>query len=53
MPKHIVNMILDRIKSGEITPEKLEKMGARGRQWALEYWTWKNWGNRFKDILEI
>ena len=34
-------------------PEKLEKMGARGRQWALEYWTWKNWGNRFKDILEI
>ena len=34
-------------------PEKLEKMGARGRQWALEYWTWKNWGNRFKDILDI
>jgi len=32
--------------------EQLRKaMGARGRSWALEQWSWKIWGERFKSVL--
>ncbi len=28
-----------------------ERMGRRGREWALQTWSWKIWGERFNEIL--
>ena len=29
----------------------LQRMGKRGREWAVEAWSWKIWGERFKELL--
>ena len=32
-------------------PEKSAAMGRRGREWAVENWSWKLWGERFSAVL--
>lgn len=32
-------------------PELLQKMGSRGREWAVEKWSWELWGKRFNALL--
>ena len=32
-------------------PEALQAMGQRGREWAVEAWSWKIWGERFRELL--
>lgn len=32
-------------------PQLLQKMGKRGREWAVEKWSWELWGERFKVLL--
>jgi phosphatidylinositol alpha-1,6-mannosyltransferase len=32
-------------------PEKSTAMGRRGREWAVENWSWKLWGERFSAVL--
>ena len=32
-------------------PERLARMGVRGRQWAQEMWSWEIWGKRFAQLL--
>ena len=27
-------------------------MGGMGREWALSYWTWHNWANRFQKLID-
>ena len=31
--------------------ELRKQMGERGREWAVEKWSWKLWGERFKALL--
>jgi len=33
------------------TPDQSAAMGRRGREWAVENWSWKLWGERFSAIL--
>jgi phosphatidylinositol alpha-1,6-mannosyltransferase len=33
-------------------PELLKEMGAAGRQWALNTWSWKIWGEKFAALLQ-
>jgi len=32
-------------------PQQRREMGRRGREWAVEAWSWKLWGERFSAIL--
>ena len=32
-------------------PDQSAAMGRRGREWAVENWSWKLWGERFTEIL--
>jgi phosphatidylinositol alpha-1,6-mannosyltransferase len=32
-------------------PDRSAAMGRRGREWAVENWSWKLWGERFSEIL--
>ena len=33
--------------------ENLKRLGRNGRQWAEDYWSWKVWGERFREILRF
>lgn len=46
-----VDAIAERVLSMLADPEGLHRMGARGRSWAVERWSWKIWGEKFKEVL--
>lgn len=41
---HAINELLDN-------PSKLIAMGRAGRAWTEERWSWKIWGERFREVL--
>ena len=41
---HVINELLDH-------PSRLLAMGAAGREWAEQRWSWQIWGERFKKLL--
>ena len=32
-------------------PSRLKEMGAAGRSWTEERWSWQIWGERFREVL--
>jgi phosphatidylinositol alpha-1,6-mannosyltransferase len=46
---------IQAIASGAISllkdSELRSRMGERGREWAVERWSWKIWGERFREVL--
>jgi len=34
-------------------PERLREMGAAGRVWAVEKWSWQIWGDKFAQLLGL
>jgi phosphatidylinositol alpha-1,6-mannosyltransferase len=41
---HAINELLDH-------PSRLRAMGAAGREWAEQRWSWQIWGERFEELL--
>ena len=46
-PENIAAAIADLLDS----PSRLKQMGAAGRIWTQERWSWQIWGERFREVL--
>jgi phosphatidyl-myo-inositol dimannoside synthase len=46
-PEKIAASITDLLDS----PSRLKEMGAAGRVWTEERWSWQIWGERFREVL--
>ena len=46
-PAAIAQAVIHLLKN----PKKSTAMGRRGREWAVENWSWKLWGERFSAVL--
>jgi len=46
-PKKIAEAIIELLDN----PSRLAEMGAAGRMWTEERWSWKIWGERFREVL--
>jgi phosphatidylinositol alpha-1,6-mannosyltransferase len=56
----VTGLVVDGTKTHDIAkatvsllqdPEGARTMGARGREWVVDQWSWKLWGERFSEVL--